>query len=173
VAERAVEQQTVYLEAVRQRHERAIADEQTAGLATLRTEIDRLGREQYQAAHTIRLTVQELGKKIEAYQAGGEELKRKSDALLVATRERAGNDRSMPTAVSVSDYKPLFAAADQLHLIALDLYVCTSGRFPLRNVGLDLYTISQGPRFDERVRDYVSMLLRGLPGHSPQPPRAA
>jgi len=83
--------------------------------------------------------------------------------------------RKLRTAVSVNEYPALFDNATALHLIAIELYIRTHGKWPHRNIGLDVYTLSQGPKFDDRSRDYLRLLQRNLIelGIVPQPPPRA
>jgi hypothetical protein len=159
----------------RGRLDRARTHDELAAHAQLRTEVDRLGQLLYQRAQMLRDATEALATGLDQYQIVAVELQRKSDEWLVANRLRAGNDRNMPTAVSVADFKPLFSIGDILHLVALDLYIATNGKWPHKNIGLDVYTLSQGPRFDNRVQGYLQMLLRQLPGGppTPAPPEAA
>jgi hypothetical protein len=158
----------------RGRLDKAKARGEDAAHAQLRIDVDRLGQLLYQRAQMIREAEEELAKQLDEYQIVAVDLQRKSDELLASTRLRAGNDPKLPTAVYVADFKPLFGIADILHLVALDLYVLTNGRWPHKNIGLDVYTLSQGPRFDNRVQEYLRMLLRQLPQASTDlPPVAA
>jgi hypothetical protein len=162
-AERLERDATADLALHRGRLEKARARDEDGTHAQLRIDVDRLGQLLYQRAQMIREAEEELAKQLEEYQIVAVDLQRKSDELLVSTRLRAGNDPKLPTAVYVADFKPLFGIADILHLVALDLYVMTNGRWPHKNIGLDVYTLSQGPRFDNRVQGYLQMLLRQLP----------
>ena len=91
------------------------------------------------------------------------------------TPERTKLARKLRTAVSVNEYPALFDNATALHLIAIELYIRTHGKWPHRNIGLDVYTLSQGPKFDDRSRDYLRLLQRNLIelGIVPQPPPRA
>jgi hypothetical protein len=160
----------------RGRFERAKQHEAGAGHRQLRVEVDKTGQLLYQRAQIISGCAEALAEALEEYFIVGQEMQRKSDELLVSARQRAGNDRSMPTAVYAVDYPPLFGfKGDIPHMVALDVYVLTQGKWPHKNVGMDLYALSQGPRFDQRVREYMQMLLRTLPDRpdSVPPPVAA
>jgi hypothetical protein len=173
----------------RLRLERCKVADADAAHAKLRSEVERLGQLLYQRAQLVRDASETLAEKLHEYATVALETQNRSDELLVSERERAlakaGDESEMqqakrlPTRVTVHDFPALFHQVDIAHLINLDLAVFTMPkpddmhgiRWPHKNI--DMYAVSQGPRFDERVREGVRMLLRALPRTSNDTPPAA
>lgn len=165
-------------EKVRAAHAQTLHDEAI-------TEFERTSQLLYVRDQTIVDLVHKLANEIEARGLISMDLQRLVDTLLVRQRTAALSRANTPaqteaarklrTAVSANEYPALFDNATVLHLIALEIYIRTHGKWPHRNIGLDLYSLSQGPKFDDRSRDYLRLLQRNLIelGIVPQPPPRA
>lgn len=143
-------------------------------LRSLLADVERLSRVQRSRAEACKDACEHLAGALTSYLDGATALQRAVDAVLVERKRLAGSAGiRMRTAVDVPEYAPLFQPDVIATLLAQDLAVHSSGRWPTRSA-LDIYTLSQGPRFHQRVTQYLLMLTRQVSQDpTDQPPEAA
>jgi hypothetical protein len=136
--------------------------------------VERLAKTQLSSAQYCRQNCQALVGALLDYLEGAIALQRAADEVLVERKRLSGRgDLRMRTAVDVPEYPALFSTDHIVGLLAQDLAVGTSGKWPARGV-LDIYQLSQGPRFDKRVAEYLLLLVRQLSKEpTDHPPMAA
>jgi hypothetical protein len=169
------------------RREKLRAAQATAAHDQVITEFERMAQLMYSRAQAIRDNEEALAASLDEYLRIGLDLQRLVDALLAPCKQRqlaaAGNNAEAraqalrnPGRVLVEEFRPLFSTDGVMQLAGLDMAVFTQGRWPTRNLGIDLYSVTQGPRIDRRAQEYLKLLQRQLIEASaiqPPPPRAA
>lgn len=166
------------------RREKFRAAQAAAAHEQVISEFEKLCQLMYNRAQMIRDEEIALAASLDEYLRIGLDLQRLVDELLVARKSRAVAGaapaqveaaKRLPTRVLVEEFRPLFSTDGVIQLCAQDLSVFTAGRWPVRNLGVGIYQLSQGPRIDVMVRDYLKLLLRQMveAGIVPQPPPRA
>lgn len=187
VAERAQSHADEDVQLHRGRREKLRAANAAAAHDQVITEFERMAQLMYSRAQAIRDHEEALAASLDEYLRIGLDLQRLADALLLPRKQMelaaAGNDPEArakalrnPGRVLVEEFRPLFSTDGVMQLAGLDMAVFTQGRWPTRNLGIDLYALTQGPRIDRRAQEYLKLLQRTLieaGAIQPPPPKAA
>jgi hypothetical protein len=151
------------------------------------TEYERLSQLLYVRAQMIREQEEGLAASLIEYSDVAKLLQRVCDGFSAEFKRSAfnaaGADAERRTAASslsgqvpVEECGPLFSGTNLMQTVALDMTVFTQGRWPFKYLTGDLHSLTQSPRIDDRVREYLRMLHRRFQAAGivpPTPPRAA